>query len=95
MNSARGKKATKLDQQRINDEHAQITAINKAQPVSQYDMDGIVLEVNQSFEQLLGYGRDEARRIDGRSAADHGMPRQNFGLSCIGKPIQKPRYARD
>jgi len=59
MNSARGKKATKLDQQRINDEHAQITAINKAQPVSQYDMDGIVLEVNQSFEQLLGYGRDE------------------------------------
>jgi methyl-accepting chemotaxis protein len=59
MNSARGKKATKLDQQRINDEHAQIAAIGKAQPVSHYDMDGIVLEVNQNFEQLLGYHREE------------------------------------
>src|ERR1700686_205934 len=59
MNSARGNKATKLDQQRINDEPAQITAISKAQPGSHYDMDGIVLEVNQNFEQLLGYRRDE------------------------------------
>lgn len=37
----------------------QVAAISKAQPVSQYDMDGIVLTVNEQFENLLGWSREE------------------------------------
>ena len=37
----------------------QIAAISKAQPVTQYDMDGMILEVNEQFEKLLGWSRDE------------------------------------
>src|SRR5579871_3636563 len=59
MNSARGKKATKLDQQRRNDESAQLAAINKAQPVCHYDMNGMILEVNEKFEALVGFTRTE------------------------------------
>ncbi len=59
MKSARGKKAAKLDQQQIEDFQAEIKAISMAQPVSAYDMDGTVLEINENFEQLLGYSRAE------------------------------------
>lgn len=44
MNSARVKKNTKLNQVQINEEHAQLAAINKARPVSQYDMEGMILD---------------------------------------------------
>lgn len=37
----------------------QIDAINRAQPVSEYAMDGTILEVNENFEKLLGYTRAE------------------------------------
>ena len=59
MNSARGKKVAKLSQQQIDDYQAEIKAINRAQPVSAYDMDGTVLEINENFENLLGYSRTE------------------------------------
>lgn len=59
MKSARGKKNIKLDQQRINEEHAELMAINNTRPVGQYDMEGNVLEVNEKFESLVGFGRAE------------------------------------
>jgi methyl-accepting chemotaxis protein len=37
----------------------QIAAINRAQPVSEYDMTGTILAVNDNFEKLLGYSRAE------------------------------------
>ena len=59
MNSVREKKAGKLDQRQTRDDRAQIEAFSKAQPISDYDMDGKVLDVNKNFEILLGYSRDE------------------------------------
>jgi len=59
MNSARGKKNTKLNQLQLNEDHAQLAAINKARPVSQYDMEGTILEVNEMFEALAGFSRRE------------------------------------
>ena len=57
MTSVRGKKAAKLSSQQIHDYCAQIEAIGKAQPVSAYDMNGIILDINENFEKLLGYSR--------------------------------------
>ncbi|MGA9668176.1 MAG: PAS domain-containing methyl-accepting chemotaxis protein [Terracidiphilus sp.] len=37
----------------------QIAAIRRAQPVSEYDMKGTILDVNENFEMLLGYSRAE------------------------------------
>ena len=37
----------------------QIRAIHRAQPVSEYNLDGTVLEVNENFEKLFGYSRAE------------------------------------
>ncbi len=37
----------------------QMNAIHRAQPVSEYSMDGTVLAVNENFEKLLGYSRAE------------------------------------
>jgi methyl-accepting chemotaxis protein len=37
----------------------QIDAIKRAQPVSEYDMNGTILAVNENFEELLGYDRSE------------------------------------
>ena len=59
MNSVREKKAGRLDQRQTRDDRAQIEAFSKAQPISDYDMDGKVLDVNKNFEILLGYSRDE------------------------------------
>ncbi len=59
MNSARVKKNTKLNQVQINEEHAQLAAINKARPVSQYDMEGMILEINEKFEVLFGISQAE------------------------------------
>src|ERR1700739_3132415 len=58
MTSMRGKTTAKLSPQQIYDYCAQINAIGRAQPVSVYDMNGIVLDVNENFESLLGYGRE-------------------------------------
>ena len=44
---------------RDNDFARQIQAIGRAQPVSEYNMDGTIIEVNENFEQLLGYSRAE------------------------------------
>lgn len=59
MTSVRGKKAAKLSPQQIYDHSAQIEAIGKAQPVSAYDMSGIILEVNENFERLFCYSPAE------------------------------------
>jgi methyl-accepting chemotaxis protein len=59
MKSVRGKKAGKVDRKQINGDRAQIAALSRAQPISDYSMNGTILDVNENFEKLLGYSRDE------------------------------------
>ena len=58
MNSTRGKKTAKLGQHK-NDDHAQIIALSKAQPIGHYDINGIILDINENFEKLVGYNHGE------------------------------------
>ena len=41
------------------DYKGQIDAIRRGQPVGEYDLNGIILSVNENFEKLLGYTRAE------------------------------------
>jgi methyl-accepting chemotaxis protein len=41
------------------DSIGRLQAIDRSQPVSEYDMDGMILSVNDNFEKLLGYRRAE------------------------------------
>ncbi|MFZ0734536.1 MAG: PAS domain S-box protein [Candidatus Sulfotelmatobacter sp.] len=59
MKSSRGKKVSGIEEQRLLDEHAHIVSLSKAQPISYYDMDGMILEVNENFEKLSGFSRNE------------------------------------
>ncbi|HTW30690.1 MAG TPA: PAS domain S-box protein [Candidatus Sulfotelmatobacter sp.] len=59
MAHVRGKKAVKLDSRQILDDHAELAAINRAQPVGHYDMDGMILDVNDHFLALIGFSRAE------------------------------------
>ena len=38
---------------------AQIAALNKAQPVGQYKLDGTIIEVNDKYQETFGYSREE------------------------------------
>ena len=58
MKSARGQKSNQ--KQQAWDDHAQIMAIHRAEAISYYDMDGVILDVNDNFQRLLGFTRDEA-----------------------------------
>ena len=55
----RGPKVSKINQRQANDYHAQIVALSNAQPISEYSMDGTVLDINDNFEKLLGYNPSE------------------------------------
>ena len=59
MKSVRGNKKVKMDAEQTNDSCAQLAAISKAQPMCYYDMQGMILEVNLNFEQLVGYSRSD------------------------------------
>ncbi len=59
MKNARGKKLSNLDQRKLEEDCAQLAAIHQSQPVSQYDMDGTILDVNAKFETLVGFSRAE------------------------------------
>ncbi|MGZ4731554.1 MAG: methyl-accepting chemotaxis protein [Terriglobales bacterium] len=62
MNSARGNKASQIEQQRINmDLTGQIAAISKAQAVIEFNMDGTVITANDNFLKALGYTLDEIK----------------------------------
>jgi methyl-accepting chemotaxis protein len=58
MKSARRSKASKVQQQQKH-EYAELVAVLRGQPVCHYDMQGVILEVNEQFEQTLGYSREE------------------------------------
>jgi methyl-accepting chemotaxis protein len=58
MKSARGNKAGKVQQQQKAD-HAELVAVHRGQPVCYYDMQGLILDVNEPFEQTVGYSREE------------------------------------
>jgi methyl-accepting chemotaxis protein len=53
--------ATDVTERKLRDADiaGQIQAIGRAQPVSEYGMDGTILYVNENFEKLLGYSRAE------------------------------------
>jgi len=57
MKSARGK--TSKSNRQFNEYAAEVVAINKSQPVVYYDMEGIILEVNEKLEALVGSTRQE------------------------------------
>jgi len=57
MKSVRRK--TSKSSEQFNEYQAQIFAINKAQPVIRYDMNGIILDANSNFEALAGFSREE------------------------------------
>src|SRR3954447_9145072 len=59
MQNARGKHVQKVQKQQSSEDHAQVLALSKAQPISYYDMDGCVLDVNENFEAMVGYSRAE------------------------------------
>src|SRR3954454_7821850 len=59
MQNARGKHVQKVQKQQSSEDHAQVLALSKAQPISYYDMDGWVLDVNANFEAMVGYSRAE------------------------------------
>src|ERR1700757_4953117 len=62
MNSERGKKTSQAEQQRINMEmNGQIAAINKAQAVIEFEMDGTVITANDNFLNALGYTLPEIK----------------------------------
>lgn len=109
MTSVRGQKATKLSSQQANDYCAQIEAIGKAQPVSSYDMNGIVLDINENFERLLGYSRaevigkhvsvfvDEQERQTPRyqAALKDQWERLNRGETCEGEAKRSTKQGKE
>jgi len=109
MKSARGNKVTKLNQQRFDDSHAQIAAISKAQPISVYDMSGTILEVNENFENLLGYSRTEVigkhlsilvgeqeRRTPAyRAAATEIWDKLNRGETSLGEAARTTKQGKE
>jgi len=62
MNNAREKKASKIDQERINmDLSGQVTAISKSQAVIEFNLDGTVITANDNFLNALGYTLQEVQ----------------------------------
>jgi methyl-accepting chemotaxis protein len=50
-----------LDQQTLADLRGQIAAINKAQAVIEFQLDGTIIDANDNFLSAVGYTRDEVR----------------------------------
>ena len=94
---------------RDNDYAGQITAINRAQPVSEYSMDGTILAVNENFEQLFGYSRaellgkhvsilvDEATRRSAEYQAElrTQWEKLNRGEACTGEARRTTRQGKE
>ncbi|HEX4785687.1 MAG TPA: methyl-accepting chemotaxis protein [Candidatus Sulfotelmatobacter sp.] len=109
MKSERGKKTSQAEQQRINDEHAQIAALNRAQPISTYSLEGTVLEVNENFENLLGFGNaeligkpvsffvdEQTRQNPQYQAAQKDLwERLNRGEACHGEAQRKTKQGKE
>ncbi len=87
----------------------QIAAISKAQPVTQYDMDGMILEVNEQFEKLLGWSRDELigkhvsmfvnektrQSTEYRAAIKDQWDRLRNGEVCSGQGCRTTKLGKD
>jgi len=54
---------------------ADAAAMRRALPLAHYNMDGTVLEVNELFEQLLGYSRQEAAGLHASAFVDEATRR--------------------
>lgn len=107
MTSVRGKK-TRGKQQR-SDDRAQMAAIRRAQPLIVYAMDGTILDANENFEKLLGYGRaelmgkhvsmfvDEHTRqtTQYQAALKEQWERLNRGEICEGEAKRRTRQGRE
>jgi methyl-accepting chemotaxis protein len=87
----------------------QIEAIKRAQPVSEYDMKGTILAVNDNFEQLLGYNRaellgkhvsmfvdDATRRTPEYNAALNTLwQKLNAGEFCHGEARRETKQGKE
>ena len=59
MKSSRGKKVNGVEEQKLMDEHAHIAALSRVQPIVYYDLDGLILDVNENIERLSGFSRNQ------------------------------------
>lgn len=88
---------------------AQAAAISKAQPISEYDMDGIILSVNEQFEKLVGWSREELigkhvsmfvnevtrQSSEYRAAMKDQWDRLRNGESCYGEARRATRLSKE
>ena len=92
-----------------NDYAGQIQAMSKAQPVSEYSMDGTVLNVNENFEKLFGYTKeellgkhvsifvDEATRqsTDYQTATKKMWEQLSHGEACFGEARRTTKQGKE
>jgi methyl-accepting chemotaxis protein len=103
--------ATDVTERKLHDSDyaGQIQAISRAQPVSEYTMDGAILGVNENFEKLLGYANqeligkhvsifvDEATRqsADYKAAAKKMWEQLNHGEACFGEARRTTKQGKE
>ncbi len=87
----------------------QIQAISRSQPVSEYTMDGTILNVNENFEELLGYSRaeligqhvsmfvDETMRHspEYKAASKALWDKLNQGETCVGTAKRTTKQGKE
>jgi methyl-accepting chemotaxis protein len=80
------------------DFEGQINAINQAQAVIQFDLDGIILDANQNFLDVLGYRIDEIRGKHHRMFVDpayaQGAEYRQFWETLRAGRFQAAEYKR-
>jgi diguanylate cyclase (GGDEF)-like protein/PAS domain S-box-containing protein len=87
---------------RQHDHEGQIAAIDKAQCVAAFDLDGTILSANDNFLALLGYSLDEVagrhhRLFADRATAESAAYHEFWGALCAGqhRSARSRRIARD
>src|SRR5947209_1855843 len=97
MQSARGKHVQKVQKQQLGDDHAHVHALSKAQAISYYDMDGVILDVNErssaaAWLLLLRHHQQESAAARNRRRR---APRICLTRAAPPSPSSRPRGGRN